>query len=40
MNTYENIIGQNLADGGVVDLTIVRMPDITELGVESLFKTR
>jgi hypothetical protein len=40
MNTYENIIGQNLADGGSVDLTIVRMPDITELGVESLFKTR
>jgi hypothetical protein len=28
------------ADGGSVDLTIVRMPDITELGVESLFKTR
>ena len=27
-------------DGGSVDLTIVRMPDITELGVESLFKTR
>ena len=40
INTYENIIGQNLADGGSVDLTIVRMPDITELGVESLFKTR
>ena len=40
MNTYENIIGAGLKDGGSVDLTIVRMPDITELGVESLFKTR
>ena len=28
------------ADGGEVNLTIVRMPDITESGVESLFKTR
>ena len=28
------------AGGGEVNLTIVRMPDITELGVESLFKTR
>jgi hypothetical protein len=40
INTYENIIGAGLKDGGSVDLTIVRMPDITELGVESLFKTR
>ena len=28
------------ADGGEVNLTIVRMPDISESGVESLFKTR
>jgi len=28
------------ADGGEVNLTIVRMPDINESGVESLFKTR
>ena len=26
--------------GGEVNLTIVRMPDINESGVESLFKTR
>ena len=31
---------RGMKDGGSVDLTIVRMPDITELGVESLFKTR
>ena len=40
MNTYENIIGQNLADGGSVDLTIITMPDISGSGVESLFKRR
>ena len=28
------------AGGGEVNLTIVRMPDINESGVESLFKTR
>ena len=28
------------ADGGEVNLTIVRMPDISESGVESLFKRR
>ena len=28
------------ASGGEVNLTIVRMPDINESGVESLFKTR
>jgi len=28
------------AMGGEVNLTIVRMPDINESGVESLFKTR
>tara|TARA_E500000305_G_C3935478_1_gene194857 strand:+ start:124 stop:669 length:546 start_codon:yes stop_codon:yes gene_type:complete len=28
------------ADGGEVNMTIVRMPDINESGVESLFKTR
>ena len=28
------------AGGGEVNLTIIRMPDITESGVESLFKTR
>ena len=41
-------IGGKLADslltkkagGGEVNLTIVRMPDINESGVESLFKTR
>jgi hypothetical protein len=31
---------RGMKDGGSVDLTIVTMPDITELGVESLFKTR
>ena len=28
------------ADGGEVNLTIVRMPDINQSGVESLFKKR
>ena len=36
---YKNYLS-TFADGGAVDLTIITMPDISESGVESLFKRR